>query len=411
MKDLDFDELDRAVSSLLGAEQTPDGQQVGDDTVQDPKPQESAESSTATSVADEPVETPQKKPLIEKRNSGRFMDVVHPSSDMKNLQKPSISRQAPSITPLSKSDDTIEEKIEPQKEEEIVPEGVEATISQEQKDGVVANEETAANDTHTMPDPLDFHNFSFDKEVKEESSNALTETPVDETVQEDSAHDIIDADDIDQDAIDDDHELALDKMASELHELDGLMVQDDGPVSVETPFINGSMIEKRPLGAFSIDTPDESLLSVKEEATVDEDQQSADDTATTKEKVVTTEIADKDAVIDDVDAQIAPSAEVIPEELQGDILAIESAEAVSTPVPGHSSPIEAGSITQQYVEKARPATDTQTPVFDTTQYHKPLKHTAKQKSGWLTVLLIVAFLVVGAGAGAALYYFDPFGLL
>lgn len=44
-------------------------------------------------------------------------------------------------------------------------------------------------------------------------------------------------------------------------------------------------------------------------------------------------------------------------------------------------------------------------VYDTSTYHQPLAHPPKKKSGWLTVLLIIGLLVLSAAGGAAYYYF------
>ena len=64
------------------------------------------------------------------------------------------------------------------------------------------------------------------------------------------------------------------------------------------------------------------------------------------------------------------------------------------------------SITQQYAESPStgdaPAT---TSIFDTDAYKKPLAHPKKKSSGWLVVLWIAVLLIVGAGAGAAVYFY------
>lgn len=81
MKDIDFDELDRAVNSLIGG--TPDAPAAVVPEI----------ASTATPVEPTipPVSVPVRstpivpaEPLAARRASGRFMDVVHPSSDMRS---------------------------------------------------------------------------------------------------------------------------------------------------------------------------------------------------------------------------------------------------------------------------------------------------------------------------------------
>ena len=365
MKDLDFDELDRAVSSLLGGDAVavPEAANV-------PAPPEVVAVTTPEEAAAVSVV---KKPMIERRSSGRFMDVMHASSDMKNHQKPAVSRQAATIAPLA--DVTVSA---PAEAEPSLPVATEVTI-----------EETAAVpdvDAHTFPDPLDFHNFS--------------------------AKDSVVSDDVAVDTNDNnDHTAALDRVASELNELDGLIAEDATQVSVDTPFVNGTSIEKRPLGAFSVDTADAdtSLLSVA--APAEEAEVHTEEPAPSTEEVAATDV---EAVAVDAtgerEAQTIPDVEVVPDELQSDIVAIEAAEVTSPMPTSTATTMAAGSISQQYAEKLSPVIDEPTPVFDTTQYHQPLKHGPKQKSGWVGVLIISVLIVAGIGAGAVMYFVDPLNL-
>lgn len=195
-------------------------------------------------------------------------------------------------------------------------------------------------------------------------------------------------------------------MTSELNELNGLIEQEQADVSVDTPFVNGLSLEKRPLGAFSVDASDTSLLTV--EPPIEPEVEEA--TEETVKPELTDEQKEAIANLENKDAQTPAAAEVVPEELQGDVVAVEAAgvDVAATPPPAAS--IGTGSIPQQYTEKERPVSEEATPIFDTTQYHQPLKHTPKQKSGWLGTFLIILIILLGIGAGAAVYFFDPFGL-
>jgi hypothetical protein len=111
MQDIDFDELDRAVNSTL-----------------DPKPQadvKAVSDSFAVNVSRPEPSTPSTPPAA-RRSSGRFMDVVHPSSDMRSSS--TLERSAP-------------RPPEPREETPKAPE---------------------AKDT-SWPDPLDFHGFKDDE--------------------------------------------------------------------------------------------------------------------------------------------------------------------------------------------------------------------------------------------------------
>jgi hypothetical protein len=81
MSDIDFDELDRAVNGALGSSDAP----------RPTTPVVPVERTTLQSTSSSPsVPTPAIKPIqasvapAARRSSGRFMDMVHPSSDMKS---------------------------------------------------------------------------------------------------------------------------------------------------------------------------------------------------------------------------------------------------------------------------------------------------------------------------------------
>lgn len=258
MQDIDFDELDRAVSSASGPTPRPD--------------------ATPAPAA--------------RRSSGRFMDVVHPSSDMR------------SATP---------ERSAPREPEEEKP----------------------VDRTSDWPDPLDFHGFSIDEPDKAEETPGPEPAPA----------------------------------------------EPQTPQPLESPFLSDTKVEKRPLGAFStaeptvsnepdtllLEAPDEELLTAKTE---------------------------------DV-----PAPELVVEE----VVKEETPKPVIEPTP-ESDPIQEvpqgpTSITQQYKEQPSTVDQPSGAIYDTETYHQPLVHTPKKKSGALVIVWILALILVGAGAGAAVYFF------
>jgi hypothetical protein len=91
MKDIDFDELDRAVNSLANPA-------VAEELVAVP-------IAPAVDTVD-PVPTVASTPLAARRSSGRFMDVVHPSSDMRTTVSPrpaALTLPAPVVAPVAVS--------------------------------------------------------------------------------------------------------------------------------------------------------------------------------------------------------------------------------------------------------------------------------------------------------------------
>ncbi|MNX68010.1 hypothetical protein D3C86_991710 [compost metagenome] len=129
---------------------------------------------------------------------------------------------------------------------------------------------------------------------------------------------------------------------------------------------------------------------------------------------------------------MSQTAADLPDELQHDLIKIESdnsvsQESIATPdvasmpqaTPAPVSPaftapvvtpapvVPAGpaSIQPQYKEEPSSTKEEHAAIYDTDSYHQPLVHPVKKKSGWLWVVWIVLLLALGAGGAAALYYF------
>lgn len=94
MSDIDYDELDRAVNSLAnqpinGSSQLATSSQTSQTTA----------SSSPDNISSAPQAKPDTQAVASRRSSGRFMDVVHPSSDMRPVTVPprTTSREASSL--------------------------------------------------------------------------------------------------------------------------------------------------------------------------------------------------------------------------------------------------------------------------------------------------------------------------
>lgn len=192
MTDFDFDELDKAVNTALGS---------ADDT-------ETRETTQAPRVEPEPAERPtqtQSAPAA-RRSSGRFMDVVHPSSDMRNRTASDVpGRVTPPVVPqedVSAPIDDLDWKTPldspflPDAQVEKRPLGGSAPTGESlrdtpQEDTSLMLEEPneprleapdelqleAPDDKHIMPDPID---FATAEPVVEEvaESFAVVEEPI-----------------------------------------------------------------------------------------------------------------------------------------------------------------------------------------------------------------------------------------
>ena len=311
MKDLDFDELDRAVNSLAT----------------------NAPGSDASTKNKETTTPPTVRP-----STGQFMDVVHPSSNMRaSLVMPErASHQGVTVTP-------------------IVP---------TTKTPIVPDNTSAIAPTNSMPDPIDFAGFNNDGKDKDKVPDK-------------------EEDDADIDQISDDITNTLNPKSDK---------------SMDSPFLSGTKVDKRPLGTFSSDTP----LTSPVQPPVQEAK---------PEETTNTNMA----------AQPASVITPLPAELQNDLLLVES-DSTTRPDGSNTTatkptivtnntpaiddkPVGPTSITQQYKEQPSSGDQNTGAIYDTKEYHKSLLYPAKKKSSWIWVLWIVILLVVGAGAGAAVYFF------
>ncbi len=114
MADIDFDELDKAVNNLMANVDT----SKRNESVDDPEdtvvmldsavaPEQSAKDQTPSAAesqpepAVDPMPTPvATSPALAVKRRGQFMDVMHPSSDMK-AAKPSVKREGVTLAPTT----------------------------------------------------------------------------------------------------------------------------------------------------------------------------------------------------------------------------------------------------------------------------------------------------------------------
>ncbi|MDB5162839.1 MAG: hypothetical protein JWN28_446 [Candidatus Saccharibacteria bacterium] len=316
MSDIDFDELDRAVNGALGTVSDPvtDTEPVTAST--EPQTITRVERTVLSPVSDAPAPTPVPAPTptpppspvstapAARRSSGRFMDMVHPSSDMR-----------------SRTTDAPAEK----KPEVITP--------------VAPAEPVVAQPQYTEP--------------------AAWNEPL------------------------------------------------------ESPFLPDTKVEKRPLGGGEslptdvsavsdtfdfqglLDEPDEELLEAPEpqerlEATnLPDPIDFAAATAISEETELKTFEDEEPVKTEDVAVEPEPVTET-PQPI------------IEAPQPIAEEPIGPTSITPQY--KEQPSSNQETgAMYDTESYHQPVVQPVKKKSGWLTVFWIILLIILGAGAGWAIF--------
>lgn len=179
MSDFDFDELDRAVSGALGGEEPAS-----------PRPAE----PTAPAAQEKPVEKPAPTPAM-RRSSGRFMDVVHPSSDMRGRSAPPAPvTQSPVVAPAAspEPDEPTPEVVEPAGSPFLpgakvekrplggpapVPETgfIEDSLAPVPEEELLEAPDEPRIEAHTMPDPIDFAEQSASAASEETAPEASKE--------------------------------------------------------------------------------------------------------------------------------------------------------------------------------------------------------------------------------------------
>ena len=371
MKDIDFDELDRAVNSLIGG--VPSTPAAPTTPASTPAESSSVPAAPLAQTPAAPDPTPQ--PLASRRTSGRFMDVVHPSSDMRS------SAPVAPVTPVSRTAAPLEPTS---------PLSVPARPTDTPAAPALATapESTAPKPSNEWPDPLDFHGNNG-----EAQSAPVAVTPAAAPVQ---APMVTTTDDEDSD---------IAKIADDIN----ATLTKDSQKPLETPFLSDANVEKRPLNALAADTAlTTAVMSTDPPAPtppVIPEIQPVTTPSPTAETPQSGEKSEEHPIETDTP---------LPAELQSDLLNIESNEtaAASVPVsqftppaaPSTDVPTGPTSIVQQYKESPSTGDQPAAALFDTAAYKKP-QAKAKKKSSWLVILWIFLLLVVGGGIGAAVYFF------
>ena len=379
MKELDFDELDKAVNSLMAKTDTTPGDQsvpvvsnpapVSQPSVT-PRPLSTpsvsvpvSSSIAITSLSSTPkpplpvsmptrtivkppvqsftpsTERPIARPTVPAKRSGRFMDLVPSSSELKSPMKSPSPRQGTTLTPLNDNIVADTPTPLPVSEPNHAPIATPQVSTPAQKrdfsrpvtqsvSPLAASMSMSTRTQHDdMPDPLDIHEQN-EATIQDEREFTQDSTPITSSFE----------------------------AASEPIETPRQTPINEPTVS---PFLTDAKVDKRPLGSAS--------------------------------------------------ATSSPQAP-LPAELNTDLLAVESDRADTAPVRP-ASPIRAEqsqeftppiSIAQQYKQQPRSGDQSHAPVYDTAA--QPVTHPEKKKSNLLLVIVIAAIIIIGGGGVAALFY-------
>ena len=408
MTDIDFDELDRAVSSLMDKQREKEAPVVVNENNSEvsvsapveekPVPENSIGTSfappvtpfTPSSVASAPLSSisqPEAKkdssnddttpkevdsntnekvtnasianrtpgvaasevkaaPVIARRSTGRFMDVVRPSS-VSTIQKPTAPAPSRTGTTIQPSPDLVDV---------ISTNNRHSAIRKEMSD-MVAQPDNLSD----TPDLKDVHNESTFAEIEDAPAEELSLT---------------------------------DKIAQSLAVSNSEAPATPMTTPLESPFIANVEVEKRPLGSVS-------QTVTNSEMTSDEDASMPTDSEDVKlEHQYNTNLSNysmsENSLGDAPDSPMDLSPEIIAIEEAG--VPEDSDDKISTDID--SSLIESSELSEKETMDSEPA-----PMFAAVSTEvKPSVDKEKKKSGLLIALLIVLFLAIGMAGGAVSYF-------
>jgi hypothetical protein len=418
MSELDFDELDKAVNTLMNDVPKAEPSKTDDIktlTIKSTLTDESRPSfdkldsalaevnGADTAVVEKPaVSSPARAstPSLATRRGGRFMDVVHPSSDMKTATKSALprSRQGVTIEPIGK---LVPEKSNDQSDA-IASVVNDAPIRP--SNSVEVAEETTPNVASTAgandwPDPLEMSEYTSAPKTNDAAQE------IEELVVGDVVKDEVPANEPSTIFPVDDH------------------IEFEDPQSLTSPFIADAKVEKRPLGGAPtdapVDEPDHApVLGVLAVDSISTELDPADQLPPTPNVVEThlpPELQSDLMAIETDGGTAAPTAKVV-EDVELTPAAAPVTETQKTPdvaaavIEAKPAAAEAAtisgptSIPQQYHEEPSTSDESNGSIYDTDSYHQPLAHPAKTKSGWLWIIWILLLLIAGGGGAVALYF-------
>ena len=411
-REFNFDELDKAVNSLVGQPSNPEqpaaSQQMPVAAANDapvvpsrattpvparsipavdrPAPILSAAPHPTSPVSlpvptPPPVQTPTKPAAQKPSVPGRFMDVVHPASDMaipaQEEVKKGMGAEGKTIAPLNKD---ITPDALPEKSAANTPNSAQLSMKgQVNPDALITTPDT---EEKKWKDPLD------------EATKNEKERSIKEGAQE---------------------RLGLKPKTAD-KEPDDLGKEEKKPF-----FLPDAKVEKRPLGAFAEADKSEPLSDDKK------DKEIKDSDKDTSAKLTIDGVADINDKNKDTSEE---SFEPLPPELGKEIVAVEAGGALvdeeesadnrdlkgdiakqkdKKKKPEHKAAAKPAtfSIPKQYTEKATNTEHKPKSIYDTEEYHRSLATAESKKTKskwWVWVLIIFGLLIVGIGAGAGVYF-------
>ena len=332
--------------SQLEAKKEPSNDNVTPKEVDSPTNEKVTNDSAANRAPGVAASEVKAAPVIARRSTGRFMDVVRPSS-VSAIQKPTTPAPSRTGTTIQPSPDLVDV---------ISTNNRHSAIGKEMSD-IVAQPDNLSD----TPDLKDVHNESTFAEIEDTPAEELSLT---------------------------------DKIAQSLAVSNSEAPATPMTTPLESPFIANIEVEKRPLGSVN-------QTMTNSEMTSDEDApMSADSEDIKLEHQYNTNLSNysmsENSLGDVPDSPMDLSPEIIAIEEAG--VPEDSEDKLSTDID--SSLIESSELSEKEAMDSEPA-----PMFAAVSTEvKPSVDKEKKKSGLLIALLIVLFLAIGMAGGAVSYF-------
>lgn len=421
MRDIDYDELDRAMNQLIV-----DKKSAEETAFHDAQPAVSSQDSTVSQPDLKPVsgnnQINRPIPSLANRRGGKFMDlvskqsVVHPASQDPIVAPVKPVDQKPAINPneINKPNGPLISSFVPRtpKSNFVTKTATEASLESPKPEFELPDSSAATEPEPKKPAPFGLDRLHFGQS----SSNTEVQPVVSPTKEE------LNEDDSD-----------IDRIADDLNKTLGLKdeaSESDDKNAVESPFLSDAKVEKRPLGAFSAPisnevTPPASMAmeNIVPDAAEANNQNEPENIPGSTDTPLPAELGsdllsiESSGVARPVEKDVTPEANVTEIEPKTNLEAtpyidnasrLEKATAdidakpdlTSTPI----APVIADANKQGKQDFAKSQS---APIYDNanTVNKALLQKSPKKKGGAIKVILWILLLVVlGVGAGALVYF-------
>lgn len=365
MTDIDFDELDKAVNSLMGQANAVPTKDDADQSTQDSIANPPVEPAMTSPIAETKVNNPSPS-IVQPNRPGRIMDIVHPAAKKTRTELP--KKGAVFLEPVNNVPST-ELATGPISDAPTAVSPVEPVVN---ANPPAVEDFTAPALNSVEPVTPAENTDQLSQEMSQKISQSLTES------MGSSAEEIV-------------APATLEQSASESSAEEPTTT--DAPLG--TPFLENAVVEKRPLGGYEQTEQD----PVVESAPINTDFGAALDAELMK---IENSSLDTEAAV--VSEQIdTPAMEGTSVESESTAPEPVAEPVVAQPAPSDTSNVPPlGDIRPQYTPDASTTPDP-VPMFDAAA-EQPAPIQEKKSSGWLTVVVVILLLMIGAGGGVAAYF-------